>query len=143
MGLFSFFRGASGYVHPDPGAVQLGGENAPRSASYHKKMVWISCLCGALGATVGLAASVAIVQSAEPARGVLVAPFTFCAAGLLLGAATACLFAPREFLTGPFGKKWMKLIGTKNVLAARIACFALAAIIAGPLIGLAVLVIRD
>lgn len=62
---------------------------------------------------------------------ILLAPVLFGAAGLLFGAAVACAFAPRSFLTGPAGRKWMKLIGTRNVLAARIVCLVLALILGG------------
>ena len=49
--------------------------------------------------------------------------------GGLRGVSVCCAFAPRRFLEGPEGTKWMELIGTKNVLTARFVCGALAAII--------------
>ena len=55
----------------------------------------------------------------------------FGAVGLVFGVAVACLFAPSSFLTSSVGQKWMKLIGTKSVLAARIVCLILALLIAG------------
>jgi hypothetical protein len=48
----------------------------------------------------------------------------------------ACLFAPREFLTGPVGQKWMKLIGTKSVLVARIVCLIFGLIVAAPFVAI-------
>jgi hypothetical protein len=46
------------------------------------------------------------------------------AAGLSFGIAVGCLFAPLDFLLSPIGGKWLKMIGVKSVLAARIVCAA-------------------
>jgi hypothetical protein len=48
--------------------------------------------------------------------------------------ALACLFAPHDFLTGPVGKRWMKLIGTKSVPVARLACGLFGLVVGAPLI---------
>jgi len=141
MGLFDFFRGASDYVHPDPAALDQAGETGPRHAAYHQRIVWISSACGMIGAILGIMTSVGLVQSDKSGRGVLLAPFMFGAAGLLLGAATACMFAPRAFLTGPLGQQWMKLIGTKSVLVARMVCGVWGLLIGGPLIAIVLLIL--
>ena len=56
---------------------------------------------------------------------ILMAPFLAGIIGILEGVAVTCLFAPRAFLVGPVGQKWMSLIGTKSVLGARITCAVL------------------
>lgn len=52
----------------------------------------------------------------------LFSPIMFGVGGYMAGVAVVCLFAPREFLTGPVGKPWMKTIGTKSVTVMRIMC---------------------
>ncbi len=139
MGLFSFFHNASDYVTPEHAALEQSGEFRETHASYHRRIVQVSCIFGVLGAMAGIALSISTALNEENARGVLLGPFLFGAAGLLFGVAVACLFAPRKFLTGPMGDKWMKLIGTKNVLAARIVCLIFGLIIVAPLVGFGLL----
>jgi hypothetical protein len=43
---------------------------------------------------------------------------------LFAGVAFGCLLATDEFLTSPVGELWLKLIGTKNLTAARLVCLA-------------------
>ncbi|MEI8381890.1 MAG: hypothetical protein WCJ09_17305 [Planctomycetota bacterium] len=64
-----------------------------------------------------------------PLTVVLIFPLLGGAGGALLGSGAACLFAPKEFLTGPIGLKWMRLIGTENIIAARIVCFVASVIV--------------
>ena len=98
--------------------------------------MWTAGLAGALGAAGGLAFAVA---AGEGPNG-LMAPPLFGAAGLLVGSAAACLFAPRAFLTGPLGEKWMRLIGTRSVAVARGVCLALALAVTAPVVGLGALI---
>lgn len=80
-------------------------------------------------------------SSGQDARGLLLAPFLFCAGGLLYGVAMACLFAPRDFLAGPLGEKWMKLIGTKSIFGARIVCLFLGLITMAPFVGIGLVMV--
>ncbi len=142
MGLFEFFNAAGQFSKPDPSAIEQAGETGQHHANYHKKIVLISCVCGAVGVLGGLALSyftAADAQTGRDFRVVIMGPILFGAAGLLLGVALACLFAPREFLTGPLGQKWMTLIGTSNVFVARIVCLILGLMIVAPFVGVALL----
>lgn len=47
-----------------------------------------------------------------------------CPAYLLGGVALGCLVAPPGFLDTPASARWLKLIGTKNLVAARAVCAA-------------------
>jgi hypothetical protein len=131
-----FFREAMGYVTADEDAVDQLGEAAPLHAMFHKRIVAVSIVFGILGGLIGLGFAISGLLWPHPGheddqKMLLLAPMMAGAAGLLFGAAVACLFAPREFLTGPIGSKWMTLIGTKNVLAARLVCLMVAMIPVG------------
>ncbi len=65
-----------------------------------------------------------------------VAPVLFGVGGAFFGIAIACLFAPRDFLAGLVGRKWMKLIGTENILVARIVCALLGVVGLLPLVAM-------
>jgi hypothetical protein len=136
--LFRFYKEASKYIPPDPAAVEEAGEDQERHLNYHQRIVVIACLSGALGFAGGLAYSIAGAGNPQ-AKGVLAAPFMLGAVGLLFGACVACLFAPRAFLTGPVGRKWMKLIGTESVAGARFVCALFALVIAAPVVGIGLL----
>ena len=58
-------------------------------------------------------------------------PLMFAVEGMVFGVSVACLFAPREFLTGPVGQKWMRLIGTESIVAARIVCLLITLLFSG------------
>ena len=132
--MFRFFEEAVSYAAPDEAALEQSGADARRHASFYRVIVCVSGLCGLLGAAIGVA--LIFLAGGQPSpdqdggRLVLV-PFMFVAVGLIFGVAVACALAPSSFLTSPVGQKWMDLIGTKNVLAARIVCILLALIIAG------------
>jgi len=66
-------------------------------------------------------------------------PLAFLICGIILGISLSCACAPREFLSGPSGRKWMSLIGTQNLLVARAVCLALA-LIGG---GLLFMIVRE
>jgi hypothetical protein len=108
--------------------VEQAGESAPRYLTYHRRIVASGILGGVIGVISGIVGAVFAAQ--EPRAGkephmVLLFPVITCIAGLIIGACLACMFAPREFLTGPFGQKWMRLIGTEKVFVARFVCFTL------------------
>ena len=141
FGLYmKFFREAMGYIVPDETEIDQLGEAAPRHSTYHKRIIVVCSALGSVGVLAG--ASFSVIGFLWPPPGdktrlLLLAPFMAGAAGVLFGVAVACLFAPREFLTGPIGSKWMTLIGTKSVLAARIVClmFLLAPVAFAALMG--------
>jgi hypothetical protein len=80
------------------------------------------------------------VKSGNDIRGIILAPIMYGAGGFFFGMAIMCLVAPRAFLTGPVGAPWMKLIGTKNVLVARIACLLFGLVVTLPLVGIGLLI---
>ncbi|HIJ73635.1 MAG TPA: hypothetical protein HPP83_05980 [Candidatus Hydrogenedentes bacterium] len=124
--LLGFFKEAGEYASPDEDALAQAGADAPRQASYHKRIVAVSVLFGLMGAALGVYLIVVAVgeQKAQEGAGkVLLAPLAFAAGGLFFGVSLMCLLAPRSFLTGPVGQKWMKLIGTQSTAVARVACF--------------------
>lgn len=66
-------------------------------------------------------------------------------AGTFLGVALVCAFSPKWFLLGP-GEPWVKLIGTRNMIGARLVCLAVAAgmslFVAIPITAIAALIIH-
>jgi hypothetical protein len=68
---------------------------------------------------------------------VWVVGFPFFVGGLCasLGLLLTCGCAPSDFLGGPLGGRWMRLVGTRSVLKGRMVCFTLAIIVAA-LLGL-------
>ena len=142
--LFRFFQGAADYASPEADAVGKAGESADRHVSQHGRIASLGGLFGALGAVLGLI--FAGMAPGDPASGkgtgeVLLAPLLFGAAGCLFGAAIGCLFAPRDFLAGPLGRKWMEMIGTKNVVVARMVCLLFGLVVAAPVVGLGLLLL--
>ena len=108
---------------------------AQRHMAYHKRIVWVGTCFAAVGAALGLLMSMAVagdIQTGRDIKGILLAPFLFGVGGFVFGMALMCLFAPRSFLTGPTGAAWMKLIGTKSVVVARIVCLLFGLVITTP-----------
>lgn len=142
MGLFSFFTDAVGFVQPDPDKVARCGDLGTRHAAYHKRIVLVSCICGGIGAVVGIVflgyAWFDPKLKPNDRSAAFMAPFLCGAAGILFGAAAACLFAPDDFLEGPLGQKWMSFVGTKNVVVARAVCAFISLGVTIPLVWLGV-----
>jgi len=131
MSLFEFFRKAPEFIEPDAQALEQAGDDRPKHAAYHKRIVKLAIIFGIVGAVGGAVAAVfaAVGPRVERNhRAIILAPVLFGIGGAFFGTAIACLIAPSDFLTGPVGQKWMKLIGTRNVLVARLVC-ALVALI--------------
>lgn len=123
--LLGFFEEASKYASPDEDAVARAGPEAPRHVSFHRRIVTVGLLLGLVGAAFGVGLIVVAPGENTPAKDVpkiLLAPLVFAAAGLVFGVSVTCLFAPRSFLMGPVGQKWMQLIGTRNTVVARVVC---------------------
>ena len=126
-----FFREALGYVETDDDAVEQAGEASSRHATYHKRIVLVAIVFGVIGVLCGIGFIASVFLWPKPGddtRLALLSPLLFGAAGVLYGVAVACLFAPRPFLEGPMGKKWMTLVGTKSVFGVRIVCMLLSLI---------------
>jgi hypothetical protein len=125
---------------PDVG--NLSDAEARRHARYHYRIVTAGCVCAALGAIFGIVAAVGVVADPKPSptRGVLLAPVMFGAGGFAFGMSLTCLFAPTAFLTGPVGRPWMNMIGTRSPTVARVACALFGLIVTAPLVALGALV---
>ncbi len=136
-----FFLEATRYQHLDADALELAGERGEVDAGYHRTIVRWAQRCGLGGFLLGL--PVAALAVADPHNrgllGVVLTPFLFAIAGILLGVALACLLAPREFLIGPIGQKWMDLIGTRHVGVARAVCLIFGLVLLVPLVGMGVM----
>ena len=121
----NFFREAADYVEVDDAAIVETGADASRDVSIHKRIVAAGIVFGLLGAASGVAM---IVLAAKTGRNhkeeesFLLAPLIFAVMGCLLGPAAAITFVPTRFLTSPVGQRWMRLVGTESVVAARIIC---------------------
>ena len=130
--LVDFLKAAKGYIRPDAAAVDEAGASKDVAARFHRRIVVIAGsfgLIAALGGVVG--AFLEPPDGKASVKMIRAAPLVFGVMGILEGVAVACLFAPREFLTGPVGQKWMSLIGTKSVFGAPITCAVLALAIPG------------
>jgi hypothetical protein len=143
MGLFDFHRQLDDYASPDPASVESAGEAGARHAAYHRRVYLCGCVFAVLGMALGIVVAIAARAEAAPtgrtARGVWLAPLAGLMGGFFLGVSVACLFAPRAFLTGPVGKKWMKLIGTRSVVTARVACLLFVLASVAVMVGLTVM----
>ena len=132
--LVGFFKEASKYTSPDEDAVGRAGSESPRYVSFHKRIVTVSVIFGVAGAALGIGMIfIAVGENAAQDDGaeILLAPLVFAAAGLVFGVSVTCLFAPRSFLTGPVGQKWMQLIGTESTAVARVVCFLFTMLLLG------------
>jgi hypothetical protein len=145
-GLVGFFAAAADLATVDEATLQQAGEAALRHSGYHKVIVTVAVVFGLIGVVLGVSLGIFSADAAKTGRdvrGIVMAPFVFAAAGILFGFAIACLFAPRAFLTGPFGKKWMALIGTTNVTVARIVCRIFGLVVTAPFVGLGLLIVMS
>jgi hypothetical protein len=123
------FREGLKYRRPDVDALKQSDDNRVRYATYHRRIFWSGAIWTILFAVAGPAA---LLQEAihnnirHNAFDWLEVVLVSGAAGLFFGVAVACLFAPRDFLEGPVGSRWMRMIGTKSVGAARLVCLVVA-----------------
>jgi hypothetical protein len=140
MALFEFFRffsGATKYISEDPAALKAAGKEAPQQLAYHRRVVSFGALFGVVGVLLGIPVVAELYRETggnphgHEVLGLIAAPMATGVAGACFGVAMACLFAPRYFLEGPVGKKWMRFIGTNNVAVARIVCLLVGLAIGG------------
>jgi hypothetical protein len=121
------------------GSIWRRGEQmADRSeARCHRIMAMVASLFGMLGFLLAVAID-AWIASKGPTEGVrmsasvgvrlLLFPLAMALFGLAYGAAISGLFAPRWFLYGDLGRRWTRLVGTKNVVVAKIVCLLIASV---------------
>jgi hypothetical protein len=142
--IFRFFQEASTYTEPDQAALQDAGIDVDRHADYHRSIVRVSGVFGAIGFALGVVGLILFLTSANPGQmqiGMVLMPLVFAIPGLLFGVALSCLFAPRGFLLGPIGNRWMELIGTRNVTVARLVCCLVALVFGGAALGMGVVIL--
>lgn len=127
--LLDFFAAAVGYIHPDPEAAEQTTDTS--LLRYHQKVVLTAIVFGAFSAIASVVLMIILQETANEIGTIVLMPIVFGVAGCIFGTAWACLWAPREFLAGPVGQKWMKLIGTDSVTVARAVCAMVVVAIAG------------
>lgn len=126
--IFDFLKEAVGFIKPDSVALDDAGEDGHVAIRYHKRIVIIAGICGVITAIGGTVECAIETKTGREMKLLLFSPFIFGTIGTLFGVAAACLFAPRAFLEGPVGSKWMGLIGTRSIVVARVVCAILAAL---------------
>jgi hypothetical protein len=120
--LLDFLKAAAGYIRPETTDLEEFDAAESQAVRYHRRVVVSGGVGGIILTIAGTTGVVLEGWRKNELALLLMMPFLSGVAGILLGVAGACLFAPREFLTGPVGRKWMALIGTKSVFVARIVC---------------------
>lgn len=93
-------------------------------ARYQKRMKRVATVAAVVGAVLGVLVVAALLLTGRIDKVIrlLFSPILFAGSGYMTGVAAVCLFAPRPFLTGPVGRPWMKMIGTKSVVVMRVMC---------------------
>jgi hypothetical protein len=138
-------RADSGEPKPDSFADQVRGLTGftPRSrtgisteddARIHRRLIRIGYVFGAVGLLPGIVLMIGAVVlgiaggiQGDP-NGFVVALYATTFLGLpfalfAVGAGIGLLFAPRRFLEGPYGERWLKLVGTRHIPSARCVCY--------------------
>lgn len=122
------------YVEPDPMALLEAGVDRDRYLRWHHKFVNLARTFGLITGTAGLAVLIVapffsndkLPTSIQAVFGIFLVcilwpAFAFLF-GCIFGATFACLMAPRDFLLGPLGRKWMGFVGTRNIYVAKMVC---------------------
>ena len=143
MGLFDAIRQIADAANSAPQAADPSDADAARHVRYHRTIVLVGGRFAALGAVFGLATSLAVAGDATSGGdivGLVQVPVMYGAGGFVFGTSVMCLVAPQSFLASPAGRPWMKLIGTRSVAVARIACLLFGLIVTAPLVGIGLLI---
>jgi len=108
-------------------------------------MLIITWSCAIVGAIVGpCVILLAAMQGERVQKSTLIySPFIFGGISYMVGVAGAFLFAPTKYLKSEAGQKWLKMVGTSSILAARIVCAVLASLALGLFIYIAVAFINE
>jgi hypothetical protein len=106
----------------------------PDHARMHRRILLFGLSLGGGGLAVGLLFLRSVIREDRPNTSwgaviAIVAMVTFI--GYFVGVALGCLFAPSDFYAGPVGQRWLRLVGTQSVTAARVVCLALIALVIG------------
>lgn len=113
---------------PNPPRARLIDSTPPeetnRHENYHKRIMLVAAIFAAVGAALAAVLLLVVLLRKPESMSLraLLAPVAFGFGGYMFGMSVMCLFAPTAFLTGPVGRQWMRMIGTKSVVVARIAC---------------------
>jgi hypothetical protein len=114
-------------------------------AEYHSRYHWRIVYCGGFFAVAGLLLGFALaawtLYTNEKAVIMLGTPFLFGIGGFFFGMSLMCVIAPHDFLAGPAGRPWLKLIGTRSVTTARIVCFIFGLIVSLPFLAFGALLV--
>lgn len=130
---------------PEPEPVVRYADDDERDTWTAARIGRITTLGTGVGAALGIGLAIVLAYLGKPEdlsknlRPLIMAPFTMGGAGYFLSLALACFLVPDSFLTGPFGQRYLALIGTRNVTVARVACLLVALVIGGPLLSLTIL----
>jgi hypothetical protein len=112
--------------------------NVSQPHPYSKVLTVSSYLFAVIGVLAGIGVLVFLFSNEESRKDLkiaLMSPFLLGGAGYIFGMSLAFLFAPVSFITGESGKKWMDMVGTKSVVAARAVC-AVVALLTAALFGI-------
>ena len=135
--LVRFFLAAPTYAKVSPADLDDARIDADRHRGYQKRIVAVGAAFGILSL---VPSGVLVWRMVEEGGFSMdldilkkVALLTLASAvfSTSVGVAVGCLFAPREFLEGPLGRRWMAFIGPESVAAARVVCLLVVLGLAG------------
>ncbi|MEL7499657.1 MAG: hypothetical protein AAFN77_18785 [Planctomycetota bacterium] len=112
---------------------------------YSKVMTIVTWVSAGVGAVLGTGVILMAASQGERVtkNTLYFAPFIFGALSYMAGMAFSFLFAPTNYLESDSGQKWLKMVGTKTILSARIACGIMAALVVGLFAAIAIAFINE
>jgi len=124
--VFLVFWRARRFLQADPDAVKRAGQWAADDEAVQRRVVWTAVLFGII-ATLFYISMLAWQLTDDGMvhvtwEEIIFGPPLAFWIGVFTGFPSALAFAPERFLRGPFGEKWMRLIGVRSVLVARLVC---------------------
>lgn len=123
--LYEFYSNVEDFVKSDTAGT--GGR-------YQHIVIAAGGLWGVIMALISLVILVCYAKPQAFRLGYLLSPAILFMIGAIAGVSVTCTVAPRSFLSGPAGRKWMKLIGTERVVVARLVCGCLSILFVGLLV---------
>jgi LSD1 subclass zinc finger protein len=99
--------------------------------SYHRTVIAFAIVGGVFVAAVAVVLFFrAVARERETLRLILLpAPVVGFVVGMIWGFAAACLLAPGSFYETPRGQAWLRRIGTRSSLVARLVCLVAVGVI--------------